>query len=258
MDAESDVLLHKLVRQVHTKYPEGQNKLYPISHLKLGPQVNSKEFESVYYRLPNFHPIYEAFDEAFSTGAMGNELDYDFTMATLTACFAHPNRGVMTEIEEDLFEIVQKSSTDLPQIIRDDGDSVMSIDWDRLPGWQEKMIQGVPNYELHHGIDIPKRAGERRPPVDLAKLSQLTNDDSNGNDAAMSTGGWFIFAKEDRWAYRSNEFSNRPYYECKQRLMKQFKRIREHFDSLLLVHENEMRDYKNSASLEKVHAIWRI
>lgn len=277
MDAESDVLLHTLVKRVFAKYPDGQNKVYPISHLILGPQVNSKEFESVYYRLPNFHPIQEAVDEAFTTGAMGDSFDYDFTLATLEVCFEHPNRGVMTEVEEDLFEIEQLgdfsdvSASANVKITRDDGDSVTSIDWSRLPGWRERMISSVPAYELHHGIDLPKKEGETRPPIDLASLSALTNDTANRNssetnDAVLHTGGWFIFAKADRWAYRSNEFSNQSYDECKAKLLKQFTAIRKHFDALLLSlsaekgdeGEKGKRQYKNSASLEKVHAIWRI
>ena len=277
MDAESDVLLHDLVRSVYAKYPNGQNKLYPISHLLLGPQVHSKEFESVYCRLPNFHPIQEAFDEAFSTGAMGDSFDYEFTLATLEACSAYPNRGVMTEVEEDLFEIEQKGEYicgadgvygELPAacVTRDDGDSVTSIDWSCLPGWREQMIAAVPAYELHHGIDLPKREGETRPPIDLASLSALTNDRADGADAVMHTGGWFVFAKADRWAYRSNEFSNQPYEECKEQLLKQFAAIRGHFDALLRLlppgdggeDEGRRRVHKNSASLEKVHAIWRV
>ena len=35
-----------------------------------------------------------------------------------------------------------------------------------------------------------------------AMLSEATNG------KLMCTGGWFIFEKGDRWAYRSNEFSN--------------------------------------------------
>ena len=98
MDAESDVLLSHLVSQVQARVPGAQQKIYPISHLRLGPQTASREFEDVYHRLPNFHPIHEAQDEAFTTGKMGDAVDYALTAATLEVCFAHPRRGVMTEV----------------------------------------------------------------------------------------------------------------------------------------------------------------
>ena len=185
MDAESDVLLQRLVRTVETACPRTiyQNKIYPITHLILGPQIMHKKFESVYCRLPNFHPIHEAEDEAFTTGALGNEMDYEMTLATLEACASHPNRGVMTEIEEDLFELSSSSSSSSSlevvgtTVERDDGESKLGIDWSRLGQvWRDRMIPGVPEYELHHGVDLPKISADgRRPPVSLSMLSRMTN-----------------------------------------------------------------------------------
>ena len=269
MDAESDVLLQRLVRQVESLCPGTicQNKIYPISHLILGPQTKTKKFESVYCRLPNFHPIHEAEDEAFSTGALGDEMDYAMTSATLLACSLHPNRGVMTEIEEDLFEmssdgnnseLAKSKSKSKPKVHRNDGDSISAIDWDRLGNnWKEKMIPGVPKYELHHGVDLPKLPSDGKiPPISLLEMSRLTNrEDAPGN---LCSGGWFVFEKEERWAYRSNEFSNQTYDECKERLVEQFDDVRHQFAVLLAESgDHGERSFSNSCSLEKVHAMWR-
>ena len=278
MDAESDVLLHALVAGVEAQYQTNgkggvldtvaQNKIYPISHLVLGPQTKSKTFESVYYRLPNFHPISAADDEAFTTGAMGSSLDYALTLATLEVCGRHVNQGVMTEIEEDLFEVeghYDGGGGWVTAVTRDDGDSTTRVDWSLLPGWRDKMIHSVPEYELHHGIDVPKRNSEKGgggsslPPVDLNVLSAAMNGDARVG--GMCTGGWFIFEKENRWAYRSNEFSNEDYATCQKRLLVQFEGVKQVFEELLAQGsggDGGVRwTCKTSASLEKVHCIWR-
>ena len=276
MDAESDVLLHQMIQTVDVKFNEkrqstrakgytiAQNKIYPISHLVLGPQTTCNEFDCVYRRLPNFHPINQATDEAFSTGAMGEQgIDYDFAVATLETCQLHASNGkknIMTEIEEDLFEIESTGlNNENNKIGRDDGDSTTQIDWNKLSGWKNKMINNVPAYELHHAIDLPKTSTDGNlPPVHVQSLSDAMHKDDRFD---MCTGGWFVFEKEDRWAYRSNEFSNQKYNKCKELLLQQYKHVRIVFNELLAKKTNgeemKSRGIKTAASLEKVHAIWR-
>ena len=257
LDAESDVLLHEIVRVVQARVPAAQQKVYPISHLRLGPQTECRAFEDVYQRLPNFHPIHEARDEAFTTGKMGDAFDYAMQRATLEAAFSHPRRGVMTEVEEDLYEL-ETSSDGVSTVTRDDGDSTTALDWSQLQGWRERMLPHVPAYELHHAFDVPKLPTEHRPPIDLARLSaEAARDVVGGGDApgGLQCGGWFVFAKADRWAYRSNEFSDESYDVCKARLVAQAKRVREVAAALLA---DESRRFKSACSLEKVHAIWRV
>lgn len=55
-------------------------------------------------------------------------------------------------------------------------------------------------YEIHHGFNLPKDSDE--PPIDLEALRDATEK------AGIVIGGWFIFAKDNEWAYRSNSFSN--------------------------------------------------
>lgn len=59
--------------------------------------------------------------------------------------------------------------------------------------------------ELHHGINI--RKNESRMPV----LSVDTLLDASRR-MDMRVGGWFLFEKEDAWAYRSNEFTTTDCY----------------------------------------------
>ncbi len=247
MDAKDDVVLHRLVREVQERCPHAQNKIYPISHLHLGPQIQKPEFKATYERLPNFHPIEDSYSEAFSTGRMGDSIDYEFTLATLNVTAQHHGAGVMTEIEEDLFEM-SFDEDGRPQIELDTGDSTSSIDWTKLPSWREKMIKQVPEYELHHGIDIPKLEGELIMPISLERLSRLTSQ------RGFEHGGWFVFVKEKRWAYRSNEFSNERYSTCLERLKTQAQTLRALVKSLLSRSDSR---FTSSCSLEKVHAIWR-
>lgn len=54
-------------------------------------------------------------------------------------------------------------------------------------------------YEIHHGFNVPKQSVEL--PINL---EQLKNDcESSG----IVIGGWFVFDRENEWAYRSNSFS---------------------------------------------------
>uniref|UniRef100_A0A7S4UIL9 Adenylate kinase n=1 Tax=Paramoeba aestuarina TaxID=180227 RepID=A0A7S4UIL9_9EUKA len=249
MDAENHQLLRKLITDVNNRVPHAQNKLYPIYSLHLGPQMKNEEFNGVYSCLPNFHSISGAAFEAFSTGKMGDDgVDYDHTLATLEVAFAHKGRGVMTEIEEDIYsKVIHESGEE--EIEMDRGNTPYQIDWERLPGWKEKMINNVPKFELHHGVDIKKLPGETEPPFSLEALSGKTND-----DGSFTTGGGFIFTKNNRWAYRSNEFSNQSYEECMSLLLKQAGELRKAVGELL----PGDRKFLNACSLEKVHAMWKI
>ena len=71
------------MNEIQGLHKESQIKLYPISHLVLGPQNGSKDFGTVYKRLPNFHPIHEADNEAFTTGKM---VSFQVPAAALSCC----------------------------------------------------------------------------------------------------------------------------------------------------------------------------
>jgi adenylate kinase len=247
IDAES----HELLRTIVAKVEEGslafENKIYPVSHLKLGPQVDDREFSAVYRSLPNFHTIRQATNEAFATGKMGDEsFNYDQIRKTLQVAFSHVGKGVMTELEEETFaKTFDEEGKEHVTLNR--GNTPYRVDWTQLDGYREKQIANVPRFELHHSIDISKTEGETTPPIDLDELSALTS--RNG----FQTGGWFIFRKESVWAYRSNEFTNQDYDQALTRLNQQAMRLREIGSRLLA-----RRTFESTCSMEKVHAIWRV
>ena len=250
IDAKNHMLLSKIISLVDEKSNEFQNKIYPISSLCLGPQCSDAAFSGVYSCLPNFHNIScDTNDEAFSTGGMGTEgFDYQQVLATLETASTFSGQGVMTELEEDIYENefdVDGNS----KILLDVGETPYTMDWSHLPNWKEKMISNVPKFELHHGVDILKLPNEvgvlGTGPIDLDLLHKKTRNSD------FCVGGWFVFRKEDRWAYRSNEFSNADYSTCMKRLLEQAKALREIVSQLA-----PNRPFTSSCSLEKVHAMW--
>jgi hypothetical protein len=261
VDAQDDRTLLRIAGGVAALCPSAQQKVYPISHLVLGPQCQAREFESVYHRLPNFHPIAGASDEAFTTGKMGEAgMDYAMVKATLEVCARHPRSGVMTEVEEDLWECeVGGRSGGRVVVTRDDGDSTSSLDWALLgEGSKGSLITPVPAYELHHAVDFAFEGSEHHrsaPPLDLAVLAARAHA-----ECGIVAGGWFVFEKADRWAFRSNEFSNASYAACLARLQDQVPRLRALVEDMLEQRggpRGGARFFDSAASLEKVHAIWR-
>ena len=247
IDAESHPVLRSIVNKIEKVSLDWQNKLYPVSDLHLGPQVKDPEFASVYKSLPNFHPIRNATDEAFSTGKMGEiGFNYDQVRETLKVAFQYSNQGVMTELEEDIYEkeFDEKGNA---TIVLNRGNTPYSIDWSKLEGWRKKQIENVPRFELHHGFDIAKKSDEANPPIDVSELSKKTTE------SGFQTGGWFIFRKQERWSYRSNEFSNKEYKFCLNKLNNQAVRLRAIVKEIL-----SNRQFTSSSSMEKVHAMWRV
>jgi hypothetical protein len=53
-------------------------------------------------------------------------------------------------------------------------------------------------YELHFSLDLPRTSNE--PPLGLEMLLEVCHR------AGLEVGGWFVFRKPDRWAFRSNTF----------------------------------------------------
>lgn len=247
IDAKDHLLLREIVRQIEADSLDYQNKIYPVRNLLLGPQTRDPAFSDVYMALPNFHPINNASDEAFCTGKMGDVgFNYDQIRSTLSVVSQYPNQGVMTELEEEVYCKVFKGDLYNTIIEIDRGNTPDVIDWTQLPGWREKQIDNVPLFELHHGFDLAKEPGQENLPIDLEILNQLTEDE-------FSIGGWFVFRKDNCWAYRTNEFSNDSYECCMERLQKQALQLR-----AVIMQMKGDSSFESSCSLEKVHAIWRI
>ena len=117
----------------------------------------------------------------------------------------------------------------------------LTDEWKELPPepdygeFTANRLPDIPRWELHHGFDLPKTPKtDDVPPIALEDLAASTFDN----------GGWFLFANDRHWAYRSNELSNDPYDVVTARLRDQAQTLRARFacevDSLL----------------EIVHGIW--
>jgi hypothetical protein len=271
--------VESIVRDVHALCPCAENKIYPIADLQLLKQVFDPEFSPVYSALPNFHFIEGSSTEAFTTGKMGESgIDYDHVRATLQVMSrrvlgspsASPHStsssgdssstdgysSSMTAIGEKLFELTwnSKEKTDL-KINRNDGDSSVGIDWGELPGWQDKMIEHIPSYELHHAVDIPNNSPQlpfhHQKPLELIDINAGFNETAHAD--MFNVGGLFVLYQEGVWAYRTCEFSNSSYQEAQERLMQQSLLLRRIVADLLPIGTH----FSLSASVEKVHAIWR-
>jgi adenylate kinase len=233
----------KIDQQMGDKYCK--QKIYSVEHLSLCSQTKQNNFSSLYDQLPNFHEIKDASEEAFSTCKMGTKMNYDQELTTLDICFAHKKQKVMTEIEEELIKYdVSLKGTLHFTLIRHCKET---IDWTKLGRYTEHNVVKSKLFELHHGFEIKKTSTHHdQLPISLELLSDMTKQ------YGFKNGGWFIFKDENRWLYRSNEFSEKSYSECIQILTRQSQEL-----LLILKAICELKIIVSS-SLERVHAIWPI
>lgn len=260
IDAECQGLLDSIIRDIEEIDEKFQNKIYPLYGLSLGRQTKSKEFQHLYRCLPNFHNFeddissvkYASYQltkgEAFATSKMGsNGFNWKQIHATLMVCEKYPpNRGIMTELEEEIYTGHIKKGTQKVVITKskqyvDDREEHFKSMGEK---WKAKLISGIPIFEGHHGFDIPKVENKNEPPIlleDIVKLSEAIG---------FEVGGWFIFKKKDHWAYRSNEFTNEHIINAIETLEQQAKEL----NKLLYKMGYEV---ENGFSLEKVIAMWR-
>jgi hypothetical protein len=248
LDACNHSKLLKLAKSIQSKVPDTQSKIYPVLHLRLGPQISNVLFTEIYNSLPNFHSINAASNEAFLTSKMGDDgFDYEHILATLQIASNNPGCGIMTELEEELFTIDFDSKGLCKSNRLDCEDEEYELDW-RLLGkaWKLRRVNHIPRFELHHGFDVMKH-DDHELPVDLDVLMQTTTQ------FGLECGGWFVFAKADRWSYRCNEFSHESNRQVVQsKLMQQVETLRK-----ILHNWFPDTEYTSCASLERVHAIWK-
>ncbi len=247
IDACDRSCLESIIQEIEMDSPHFQNKIYPVAYLHLGPQTQDPAFSTIYPRLPNFHPIKMAENEAFSTGKMGVEgFNYDQVKKTLKIAFSLIGKGVMTELEEDIYS-EEFDENGISIGVNNRGNTSYTVDWTQLSEWATKKIQQIPRFELHHGFDIKKLENEKAPPIYPEHLCNETTD------AGFNVGGWFIFHKKNIWSFRSNEFSNQEHAECLEILKNQSAQLKSIVTKIL-----PGRDFTSSCSLEKVHAMWSV
>ena len=83
---------------------------------------------------------------------------------------------------------------------------------------------------------------------------------SDSEPSEFDFGGIFIFEKEDRWAYRTNEFYNGRYESAFEKMMEQKASLFHMFNLIFSMLPN-IRNIEGpvplKSSIEIVHRIWR-
>jgi adenylate kinase len=251
IDTDCHLILMTILHTLHASNPKilGTVKVYPISKLVLGPQVNTC---AAYQHMMNFHTIGNSNDsadrESFATGSMGDTMDYDAMRSVIGICQAF---FCMAELEQYLGKWELKRN------------SIMTteVEYDPLPVNMNELtvLKGhIPNppLELHLAFNIRKDNIEAVFNLQTIKLSDLV---ARCEEAGLMNGGWFIFAHPTEDRYRSNEFylwDNKASMDemiplAKARLFSQAKTlqtlVKKYFDHTIDV----------QLSLEVVHGIWQ-
>lgn len=235
VDATDHRAIRAIARDIAIRHKpaQGQLKIYPIDALALAPQHGRMP---IYAQLPNFHSITEPSHEAFITGRLGDG-DRALMQIVLEVVRAH---GGMAELEEYAGEWT----------LRGDGAVVADTEYALLdedhayPAYAANRCTNIPRWELHHGFDVPKQGDfVTTPPLPLAELVGASSA------AGLDNGGWFLFANDRHWAYRSNEFADGSLADARARLFEQAQALQ-----ALLVARSLAVDI--GFSLERVHGIW--
>jgi len=224
IDARDHATVRAMAHEVHRRHPaaQGQVKIYPIDALCLGPQHDKL---AIYRRMPNFHPIAPSDREAFATGRLG---DGDRALVEVVLAVTR-DMGGMAEVEEYVGEWTLGSDG---AVATDARYELLPIDH-KYP--DHTLCADIPRWELHHGFDIPRT----EPPLALPELV------ARSAAAGLTNGGWFVFANECAWAYRTNEFSDASQAECETMLVAQARALQRIAGGAPV-----------SFSLERVHGIW--
>lgn len=226
VDAKDVHAIRAIARAIHLRAPcQGQLKIYPIDALALGPQHAR---HAIYQRLPNFHPIPSGAPEAFITGRLGDG-DPALVAAVLEVAKEH---HAMAEVEEYVGEWT----------LAEDGTVKVDSEYELLDPPPSFPDHGpVPAWELHHGFDVPR--------TDAAMPIALDELVASCAEAGLDNGGWFVFANDRHWAYRTNEFQDGSLESARARLEAQARALQ-----ALLV----QRGIRCAIgySLERVHGIW--
>lgn len=235
VDAKDVHAIRAIAREIHLRRPcQGQIKIYPIESLALGPQHARLP---IYECLPNFHPIAGSTTEAFITGRLGDG-DPELVAAALAVAKDH---HAMAELEEYVGEWTLgedgRVTTDAQYTL------MPPVDLGRFAEHASALAPSIPAWELHHGFDVPKADPADAMPVALADLVAACEA------AGLENGGWFVFADDRRWAYRTNEFADGELDAARTRLEVQARALR------ALLAERGVR-VPVGFSLERVHGIW--
>ena len=151
--------------------------------------------------------------EVFSTLEVGDRGDAITALQRIVPALAQ-HRGAVVEAEHVVGVIDEGGAWSAAF-----GDPLASID---VPELQARRAHTLP-FEIHFGINIP-RQDRSPPPFHLEQLLAVCDQQN------IRVGGWFRFDKEDRWAYRSNQFAKELNVAA---LKAQHQALREHLLALV-------------------------
>ncbi len=115
----------------------------------------------------------------------------------------------------------------------------------KLSGFNHAKLNNIPPIELHHGFNILKKNNIGIPPIALEDLAKSCKE--NG----LENGGWFIFAHEKFWQYRTNEFYYGNLENAKTKIFDQASRLK------YFLKTKYGQEVDVSFSMERVHGIWQ-
>ena len=180
--------------QSSDEYARFPGKFNRISRFAGGPQRDDKAFAETYrYHTPGSAQK-EDFD-SFSTIWLGSGGDID---------------GDAVPALQRILEVIRDQPNAVVELERvigilDTNGNWREADPPRIadprtlegPEFRDRPRLTTSTIEIHHSVDIPKRAGEsaEEPGLSVDQLPTWPH-----------LGGWFLFDKGDRWSYRSSEF----------------------------------------------------
>jgi hypothetical protein len=195
IDGDDQAHIENLIKGLGSKFPSKVNRITgePVP----GPQREDPNFDETY----RYHTPGTLEDEDFSVfsttmlGA-GSKLSPD-AIETLKRIITVATRrpGPVVELERVVAIIDEDGVWTEVELISDPPDL-----WKLSDECDYPRLNTFP-IEIHHAIDIPKQSSI--PPLDLTK------DMPKG----PNIGGWFLFEKQNTWAYRSNQFADWSDYE---------------------------------------------
>jgi len=195
IDGDDQAHIESLLGELEPEFPSKVNRITGES--VPGPQRDDPDFDETYrYHTPG--SLENEDFSVFSTTMLGagsklsseaiETLRHIITVVTRKA-------GPIVELERVVATIDEDGAWTEVELISDPPEL-----WKLSDECDYPRLSTFP-IEIHHAIDIPKKGS--LPPLDP------TEDIPKG----PNIGGWFLFEKENAWAYRSNQFADWSDYE---------------------------------------------
>lgn len=216
------------VRQTLSTYG---GKIQKILHVASGPQRS--QLPEVYRGHTPGSLEQEAFEFFSTTPITSQDQAVKAVMAIYPQLVHHPN--IIIELER----VVLAGSSISKNWKEVNLNTVQPLTVEEVPYLQAQTLP----IEIHHGINISKCTERAMPPLHLSSLLSISKE------VGLEVGGWFLFEKENKWAFRSNEFTERDGYQL---------RAKNQHDALRGVLQKLGLEYELWTIAEQVLGLWRV